>query len=102
MKKFFKTAMVCALLMLAVSVFAFAAQPAHGSYIGQEKAVQIAIEYLGGNATVVEVEQELNKRVPKYEIKLIDADYKYEVEVHAQTGEVIDFEKKKLKIKNVN
>ena len=63
-------------------------------YITAEKARQTALDRIHtANLQVVEMELDTDEYPPKYEIKLIDSLYKYEVEIHAVTGQVIEIDK---------
>lgn len=62
-------------------------------YITKEKAIQIAIARIGSNATLDEIEFEKGDNPPKYEIEMYDDKYEYEIEIHAITGAVLDFER---------
>lgn len=62
-------------------------------YITKEKAIQIAIARIGSNATLEEIEFDKGDNPPKYEIEMYDDKYEYEIEIHAITGAVLDFER---------
>lgn len=65
-------------------------------YISKERAIEIAIAKVGDGARVMEVDADLEDNPPKYEIELILGVYEYEVEIHAITGAIIDFDKDDL------
>lgn len=65
-------------------------------YITKAKAIEIAIAKVGDGAKVIEVEEDLDDNPPKYEIELILGAYEYDVEIHAITGAIIDFDKDDL------
>lgn len=62
-------------------------------YIRDHEAMQIALDKIGGNARVLEIELEKDDNPPKYQLELSDGTYEYEVEIHAVSGVIIDFEK---------
>jgi len=58
------------------------------------QAQQIALNRIHTDGLrVVDTELRIDKYPPIYEVKLIDNQYKYEVEIHAVTGQVIEIEK---------
>lgn len=61
-------------------------------YIGAKKAKEIALKKVP-NADVVKVEFDMDDGVPVYEVELIKGRYEYEFKIHAETGEVLEFEK---------
>lgn len=65
-------------------------------YLSVEKAIEIAVSKVGSGARVVEVDTSLDDNPPKYEVELILGAYEYEVEIHAITGAIIDFDKDDL------
>lgn len=65
------------------------------TYIGHEKAKKIALKKVPG-AAVLKVEFDIDDGVPVYEVELIRKSYEYEIEIHAKTGKILDFEKKYL------
>lgn len=64
-------------------------------YIGVEKAKQIALKKVPG-ADVIKIEFDTDDGVPVYEIEMIKGKYEYEIEIHAKTGEILDYEKELL------
>ena len=62
-------------------------------YITKEKAIEIALARIGSKATLDEIEFEKDDNPPKYEIEMYDDKYEYEIEIHAITGDIIDYEK---------
>ena len=62
-------------------------------YISESAAIQIALDKIGANARVLEIELEKDDNPSKYELELTDGTYEYEVEIHAVSGVIIDFEK---------
>ena len=69
-------------------------------YITIEAAQQIAAEK-APSAIVTGTELDVGKKGAKYEIKLQDDIYKYEVDINAVTGIITGFEQKTVKQKNV-
>lgn len=65
-------------------------------YLSKKEAIEIAVSKVGMGAKVIEVDQSLDDNPPKYEIELILGAYEYEVEIHAITGAIIDFDKDDL------
>lgn len=63
----------------------------NNSYIGVERAKEIALSKVPG-ATVVKVEFDKDDGVPVYEVELIKDEYEYDIEIHAVTGKILDFD----------
>ena len=63
----------------------------NSSYIGVERAKEIALANVPG-ATVRKVEFDKDDGVPVYEVELIKEIYEYDIEIHAITGAVLDFD----------
>ena len=53
-------------------------------------------------ATITEFSYDGDDKIPKYDGTLIKDNYEYEVDINAETGEVIKFEKEKVSISNTN
>lgn len=64
-------------------------------YITEKEAIKIALDKIGRDAIVEEIEFEKKDNPPKYEIELYNKDYEYEIEVHAITGAILKFERDK-------
>lgn len=63
-------------------------------FITADQARKTALDRIRtANLQVVETELKSDEYPPKYEIKLVDSQYKYEVEIHAITGLVIEIDK---------
>ena len=62
-------------------------------YLSQEEVIEIALKKVGLGATLVDIESDLDDNPPKYELEIILGDYEYEIEIHAQTGLILDFDK---------
>ena len=69
--------------------------------ITSEKAKTIMLDKVPG-ATITEFSYDGDDKIPKYDGTLIKDNYEYEVDVNAETGEVIKFEKEKVSISNTN
>lgn len=63
------------------------------SYISKDEATKIGIKKVGNGAKLKKIEADLDDNPPKYELEITLGKYKYELEIHAITGAVIDFEK---------
>lgn len=61
------------------------------TYIGVEKAKQIALKETGGGH-VTKVSFDMDNGVPVYEVEVIKDVYEYDIEIHAKTGKILDFE----------
>lgn len=66
-------------------------------YITEKEATKIALDKIGRDATVEEIEFEKNDNPPKYEIEMYNKDYEYEIEIHAITGAILKFEREENK-----
>ncbi|MBD7985410.1 PepSY domain-containing protein [Sporosarcina sp. Sa2YVA2] len=64
-----------------------------GEVMSQEKAVSIAQTKAKGTVKGIELEKDNGRMI--YEVKLMDDEYKYEVELDAVTGEVLEFDKER-------
>ena len=62
-------------------------------YITKEEAIKIALKKIGTDAKLDEIEFEKDDNPPKYELEMYDDEYEYEIEIHAITGAILDFEK---------
>ena len=65
-------------------------------YITKDKAIEIGINKVGSGSKLIEIESDLDDNPPKYELVLHLGNYEYELEIHAITGAVIDFEKDEI------
>ncbi len=63
----------------------------NNNYIGVEEAKKIALSKVPG-ATVIKVEFDRDDGVPVYEVELVKDEYEYDIEIHAVTGKVLDFD----------
>lgn len=59
------------------------------SYIGAEKAKQIALSKVGGG-TVTKVELDKDDDVSVYEVEVIKGKHEYELEIDAKTGKILE------------
>lgn len=65
-------------------------------YISEEDAINIALKKIGKKSTILDIEQEFDDNPPKYEIKVKKNKWEYEIEIHARTGAILDYEKEKV------
>ena len=68
-------------------------QAAPSNLISQDEAIQIAKSKAGSAAEVIEAELDEDDGRWHYELELRDDKFEYEVDVDAETGDIIDFEK---------
>lgn len=96
MKKFIiATACTVALALVAIGVQQFQATAGNTS-ITKDEAKQIATEQYPGTVTEIEHERENGKEV--YEIEITGDEYKYELKLDSNTGEIVKLdEKEKIK-----
>ncbi|WP_313755582.1 PepSY domain-containing protein [Tissierella sp.] len=64
-------------------------------YITEKEAIKIALDKIGRDVKVKEIEFDKDDNPPKYEIEMYNKDYSYEIEVHAITGSILKFERDK-------
>ncbi|OZV13330.1 hypothetical protein CIW83_03745 [Tissierella sp. P1] len=62
-------------------------------YITEKEAIKIALDKIGRDAKVEDIEFEKDDNPPKYEIEMYNKDYEYEIEIHATTGAILKFER---------
>lgn len=62
-------------------------------YITKEKAIEIALAKIGTKAILEEIEFEKDDNPPIYEIEMYDEDYEYEIEIHAISGAILEYER---------
>lgn len=60
--------------------------------IGQAEAERIALQKVPG-ATVIKAKLDIDDGVPVYEVELVKGQYEYELEIHAETGKILKYEK---------
>lgn len=65
-------------------------------YITKEKAIDIGINKVGVGSQLIEIRSDLDDNPPKYELVIQLGNYEYELEIHAITGAVIDFDKDEI------
>lgn len=65
-------------------------------YISKDEATEIGLNKVGVGAKLIKIKSDLEDNPPKYELQIILGDYEYELEIHAITGAVIDFEKEEI------
>lgn len=76
--------------------------PVDTKYITKDEAIKKALVEIGKDATLDKVEFKKDEDTPRYEIKMYDKDYKYKVELHAVTGQVLKYKKEIIKDKDKN
>lgn len=65
-------------------------------YISTDQAIDIGLKKVGHGSELIKVESDLDNNPPKYELEIILGNYEYEIEIHAITGSLINFEKDDL------
>ena len=65
-------------------------------YISKDKAIEIGVNKVGVGSQIIEINSDLDDNPPKYELVIQLGNYEYELEIHAITGAVIDFEKDEI------
>lgn len=65
-------------------------------YISKDEAISIGLKKVGNQSILVEIESDLDDNPPKYELEIILGAYEYELEIHAITGAIIDFERDEI------
>lgn len=66
-----------------------------GKYIGKEKAKAIALKKVS-SGTVLKVSFDYDDGVPVYEVDIQKGSYEYELEIHAETGKILKYEKEHI------
>lgn len=66
------------------------------TYITKDEAIEIGIKKVGVGAKVIKVKSDLEDNPPKFELEIQLKNHEYELEIHAITGSIIDFEKEKI------
>lgn len=67
--------------------------PADDVFLKSDQAVGLVKDRVGNAARVLSVEAEFDDNPPVYEIELIDDQYHYEIEIHAITGAILEYER---------
>lgn len=65
-------------------------------FISSEEAIRIGKNKVGADSKLIKMEADLDDNPPKYNIELVLGNYEYELEIHAITGAVIDFERDEI------
>lgn len=65
--------------------------------ITEEKAIEIGLKKVGSGGKLEKIESDLEDNPPIYKLKIIKNKHKYEIEIHARTGAILEHEKKKIK-----
>lgn len=74
--------------------------PVDPKYITKEDAIKKALAEIGKDATLDKIELKKDEDTPRYEVKMYDKDYKYKVELHAVTGQILKYKKEIIKDKD--
>ncbi len=72
------------------------AEPAQAAKLTQEEAEKIALDHVGFTADQVERMRsnfEIDDRIPQYDVEFLQGDWEYEFEIHAETGNIISYDK---------
>ncbi len=64
--------------------------------ISAAQARAIAAGYVGGSPAFLEVSLDADDNPPVYEIELISGNYRYEIDIHAVTGSILELERETL------
>lgn len=67
-----------------------------GLSLTEEQAREIALEYLGLTEDQVSwfrADYEIDDRIAQYDIELHQGDWEYELEIHAENGQILSFDK---------
>lgn len=62
----------------------------------KEEAEAIALEYAGftpDQVSRLRTEYEIDDRIPQYDVQFHEGRWEYEFEIHAETGDILSFEK---------
>ena len=73
-----------------------AAADGTGVSLTEEEAREIALEYLGLTEDQVSwfrADYEIDDRIAQYDIELHQGDWEYELEIHAENGQILSFDK---------
>jgi len=62
-------------------------------FLNTEQAAALALDHVGDAARILSIEAEFDDNPPIYEMKLTDGTYNYEIEIHAITGTILDYER---------
>ena len=96
MTKRFCAALLGAVLTLALLTGGAALATAPAPALTAEEAQAIALEHAGFTADQVRflrTEPELRDRVPHYDVEFQEGRWEYDYEIHAQTGEILSFDR---------
>lgn len=67
-----------------------------GPSLTEEQAREIALEYLGfteDQVSWLRADYEVDDRIAQYDIELHQGDWEYELEIHAENGQILSFDK---------
>lgn len=96
MTKRLSAALLCFALILALLTGCAARAAVPSGTMTAEEAQAIALNHAGFTADQVSflrTDPELRDRVPHYDVEFCIDRWEYEYEIHAQTGEILSFEK---------
>ena len=96
MTKRFRAALLGAVLTLSLLTGCAARSAAPAPALTAEEAQAIALEHAGFTADQVRflrTEPELRDRVPHYDVEFQEGRWEYDYEIHAQTGEILSFDR---------
>lgn len=65
-------------------------------YIGEKKAIEIALKKMGKKAELLFIYPELDGNPPIYKLEIKKNKFIYELEIHAKTGAILSSEKEKV------
>lgn len=74
------------------------------AYIGKDKAKEIAAKHIGVSIDQLnryECEMDYERGTMIYELEFVYNEYEYDFEIHATTGEIVDFDKERAEKVNV-
>ena len=71
-------------------------KPADDVFLKSDQAVELVKDRVGNAARIISVEAEFDDNPPVYEIELVDDQYHYEVEIHAITGAILEYERTQI------
>lgn len=72
------------------------AAPENAKLLTKEEAQQIALDYVGLTSDQVSrlhTEYEIDDRIPQYDVQFRQGNLEYEFEIHAESGQILSFDK---------
>lgn len=91
-----KNILYSSLLILLLSTFTGCGSQATDYRVNANTAVSIALEHAdltADDVTGLHTEHDIDKQMPYYEVEFYHDYTKYEYDIHAETGEIISFDK---------